>query len=77
MHLAGSDIGLSPAARARLTNVENALDDPMELLLGMDGDPAGRLVDIAEVEELATSVTAGRLGGLWTRSRPRAAESTG
>jgi P27 family predicted phage terminase small subunit len=41
MHLTGSDIGLSPAARARLTNVENVIDDPMELLLGMDGDPAG------------------------------------
>ena len=41
MHLAGEVLGLSPVARARLTDIETAEDDPMELLLGMDGDPAG------------------------------------
>ncbi len=41
MHASGSELGLSPAARARLTNVEMAEHDPMELLLGMDDDPAG------------------------------------
>ena len=32
MHASGSELGLSPAARARLTNVEMAEDDPMEFL---------------------------------------------
>jgi P27 family predicted phage terminase small subunit len=37
----GSNIGLSPVARARLAAPGAGADDPMELLLGMDGDPAG------------------------------------
>jgi P27 family predicted phage terminase small subunit len=37
----GSVLGLSPAARARLSAPGHAEDDPMELLLGMEGDPAG------------------------------------
>lgn len=41
MHLAGEVLGLSPVARARLASSETAQDDPMELLLGMDGDPGG------------------------------------
>ena len=42
MHAAGEVLGLSPVARARLASPENSGDeDPMELLLGPDGDPAG------------------------------------
>jgi P27 family predicted phage terminase small subunit len=42
MHLAGEVMGLSPVARARLASKDNDGDeDPMALLLGMDGDPAG------------------------------------
>ena len=40
MHASGSELGLSPAARARLTNFEMAEDDPMEFLLGHEDDPA-------------------------------------
>jgi P27 family predicted phage terminase small subunit len=38
MHAAGSELGLSPASRARLAAPTARDDDPMALLLGMDGD---------------------------------------
>ena len=38
MHLSGGELGLSPVARARLTAASTEDDDPMSLLLGMDGD---------------------------------------
>lgn len=42
MHVAGEAIGLSPVARARLASPDNTGDDdPMALLLGMDGAPDG------------------------------------
>jgi P27 family predicted phage terminase small subunit len=41
MHAAGSEIGLSPVARARMASPQNTADDPMALLLGPDGDPDG------------------------------------
>lgn len=41
MHAAGEVLGLSPAARARLSASESPEDDPMALLLGEDGDPDG------------------------------------
>ena len=42
MHLAGEVLGLSPVARARLASKDNTgEEDPMALLLGMDGDPNG------------------------------------
>jgi P27 family predicted phage terminase small subunit len=41
MHAAGSEIGLSPVARARLAAPNAVDDDPMALLLGEDGDPNG------------------------------------
>ena|SRR5882672_6960711 len=41
MHAAGSELGLSPVARARMTTAGLENDDPMALLLGMDDDPAG------------------------------------
>jgi P27 family predicted phage terminase small subunit len=41
MHLAGEVLGLSPVARARLAATDTADSDPMELLLGLDGDPSG------------------------------------
>jgi P27 family predicted phage terminase small subunit len=37
----GGVLGLSPVARARLAAPGAGAEDPMELLLGMDGDPAG------------------------------------
>jgi P27 family predicted phage terminase small subunit len=41
MHQAGEMLGLSPVARARLTSDKTGDSDPMELLLGMDGDENG------------------------------------
>ncbi|MGC4026245.1 MAG: phage terminase small subunit P27 family [Mesorhizobium sp.] len=42
MHAAGEVIGLSPVARARLASTDqDGEEDPMALLLGMDGDPNG------------------------------------
>lgn len=41
MHAAGSELGLSPVARARMTTAGLENDDPMALLLGADEDPAG------------------------------------
>lgn len=41
MHAAGSELGLSPVARARLAAPNAGDDDPMSLLLGMDNDPDG------------------------------------
>jgi len=41
MHKAGGELGLSPAARARLAAVGMAEDDPMSILLGSDLDPTG------------------------------------
>ena len=38
MHMSGEVLGLSPVARARLAATETAENDPMELLLGMDGE---------------------------------------
>ena len=38
MHAAGSDLGLSPAARARLSLAVGDAEDPMSLLLGMTGE---------------------------------------
>lgn len=40
MHAAGSEIGLSPVARARMAGAGSEEDDPMELLLGGDDDGA-------------------------------------
>ena len=40
LHSFGGDLGMSPAARTRLTAIDDGELDPMELLLGMDGDPA-------------------------------------
>ena len=40
MHAAGSELGLSPVARARLAAPTAGDDDPMALLLGMDGENA-------------------------------------
>ena len=37
----GNELGLSPAARARLSVEPEKPQDPMELLLGDDMDPAG------------------------------------
>jgi P27 family predicted phage terminase small subunit len=37
----GTNLGLSPVARARLAAPNAASDDPMELLLGPDEDPNG------------------------------------
>lgn len=41
MHAAGSELGLSPVARARMAAPANFDDDPMALLLGDDMDPDG------------------------------------
>lgn len=41
MHSAGAEIGLSPAARSRMSAPDASDTDPMELLLGPDGDPDG------------------------------------
>jgi P27 family predicted phage terminase small subunit len=41
MQSCGEVLGLSPVSRARLVAPGAAAEDPMELLLGMDGDPAG------------------------------------
>jgi len=41
MHQAGEMLGLSPVARARLTADKGPATDPMEFLLGMDGDENG------------------------------------
>jgi hypothetical protein len=36
----GGELGLSPSSRARLSVEADKEPDPMELLLGMEGDPA-------------------------------------
>lgn len=41
MNRAGAELGLSPAARSRMTAPDTAGADPMELLLGPEGDPNG------------------------------------
>lgn len=41
MHQAGEMLGLSPVARARLVADKTGDGDPMELLLGMEGDENG------------------------------------
>lgn len=41
LHAAGSDLGLSPVARARMSQIGSEGDDPMALLLGMEGDADG------------------------------------
>ena len=38
MHLAGSEIGLSPVARSRMISAGHEDDDPLALLLGDDGE---------------------------------------
>ena len=40
LHLAGADLGMSPAARARLVAPPDDLNDPMALLLSWQDDPA-------------------------------------
>lgn len=39
IHKVGSQLGLSPAARARLATIPTANEDPLALLLGDDMDP--------------------------------------
>lgn len=41
MHMVGSQLGFSPAARARLASIPGEEADPMALLLGDDMDPSG------------------------------------
>jgi P27 family predicted phage terminase small subunit len=41
MTIIGGNLGLSPVARARLAAPNTGDDDPMSLLLGMDGDDNG------------------------------------
>jgi P27 family predicted phage terminase small subunit len=41
MHRAGSELGLSPVARARMASPDAGGADPMDLLLGPDGDENG------------------------------------
>jgi P27 family predicted phage terminase small subunit len=41
MHSCGSELGLSPVARARLSAPDTVNSDPMALLLGPDEDPNG------------------------------------
>lgn len=41
MHRAGGELGLSPVARARMASPDAGGADPMDLLLGPDGDENG------------------------------------
>lgn len=41
MHKCAQELGLSPAARARLSTPEAAIESPLAILLGPDADPNG------------------------------------